>query len=404
MRRGTRSRRVNTAVALLLAMLATAAIGPRAASAAPEAKAAIVGGEAASVLAFPSLTYIQATDSDDRSFACTGTVIAPRVVLTAAHCVENLEAGGYTPASDYAIAAGFADPREAGDANEVLRVSGTHVFPEFDPNTLWGDAAILVLATPTAATPIALAAATDSALFEGGARVLLAGWGLTGGGSSSPPPWLRTATTAVQDPGTCKRRTHGFYRPYSAAFQLCTIDPPTLAAGTCFGDSGGPAIARRPDGSPVEIGITSAGGPGCNPRFPDIFTRADRLSTWALEWVASIEAGARPPALPRARVPQLAKRTAEEFVENTLTGAFGRRFLRARFLRAGCGHTDRAKVRCSLIWRYGPNLFSGTVTVFYASRRNAVIWDSRFRISSVNAHCRLLGSHPQRCPVQTRRR
>ncbi len=208
----------------------------------------------------------------------------------------------------------------------------------------------------------------------------------------------------MQDSATCKRRTRGFYKPYSAAFQLCTIDPPTLSAGTCFGDSGGPAIARRPDGSPVEIGITSAGGPGCNPRFPAIFTRTDRLSTWASGWIAATETNTPPPALPRARVPRLGEWRAKGFIANTVTAAFGKRFLRGRGLQAGCNRADRAKVQCGLIWRYGPNLYYGTVTVFYVSRRNAVVWDSHFRISSINAHCWFIGSHPHSCPVHTRRR
>jgi secreted trypsin-like serine protease len=391
------------AVNCLFAVLALTAVAPSAAVAAPEAKASIIGGEAASILSFPSLSYIQA-ETPSQAFACTGTVISPRVILTAAHCVENLESGGYTPASGYAIAAGFANPREAKVGNEVLRVSSTHVFPEFNPVTLHGDAGILILAAPTAAPPIALATEADSALFDGGATVELAGWGVTGGYSLRPPRTLRSVPTTVQEPQFCKQRTRTFYRPYSPAFQLCALDPPTLATGGCFGDSGGPAIARRPDGSMVEIGITSTGGPACNPRLPSIFTRTDRISTWASEWIAATESGARPPTLPRARVPGLAAQSAQGFVSSALAGAFGERFLRARELGGRCRRVGRAKVQCGLGWRYGSSLYYGTVTVFYVSRRNAVVWDNQFRISSVNAHCWRLSRHPRRCRVLTHRR
>lgn len=389
-----------------LCLLGALAVGSPAAAARaePEAQAAVIGGEATSIQAFPSLTYIQARGKDDRGFSCTGTVIAPRVVLTAAHCVENLDAGGFVAVTDYRLATGFANPVEAKAAKQVRQVSATHVFPEFDPGTLWGDAAILILASPTGAPPIALATGSDSALFEGGARVLLAGWGLLGGGASAPPKWLRTAETTVQSPRTCEHQTRRFYPPYSAEFQLCTRNPPTLATGTCFGDSGGPAIVQRPDASQVEIGITSTGGPGCNPRMPDVFTRTDRLSAWTSAWIAATEAGAPAPTLPRARIPRLAMGSARGFAGSALAGSFGRRFLRARAVEAGCVRIARARVGCDLQWEYGPSIFFGTIAVFYASRRNAVVWDSRLRIRSVNAHCVFSSGHPFRCPVRAERR
>jgi secreted trypsin-like serine protease len=377
---------------------------PTAATAAPGARASIIGGTATSIAAFPSLAYVQADEGAHGSFACTGTVISPRVILTAAHCVEDLEAGGYTPADVYAVAAGVADPHEAKVAHTVLRVASTHVFPEFDPATLRGDAGILVLATPTSAPPIALATPADRALYEGGATVLLAGWGLRGPGASSQPSDLRSAATVVQDGQSCKRRIRRFYPPYSAAFQMCTLNPPTLATGTCFGDSGGPAIAQRPDGPSVEVGITSTGGPGCNTRLPDIFTRIDRVSTWASEWIAATETGAPPPTGWKTRLPLLTTENAEELTSGVLADAFGNRFLRARELWGGCKRVERQKVKCGLVWLYGRNIYYGTVTVYYASRRDAVIWDSRYRISSVNYHCWFFSRHPHRCAVKTRRR
>jgi secreted trypsin-like serine protease len=404
MRRLGGSRNRGLTLACLLGAMLAGLLTPGAAPADQGARASIVGGETAPILAFPSLAYVQAQTGPHQGFACTGTVISPRVILTAAHCVEDIDAGGYTPAGDYAVATGVSDPREAKAAKTVLRVASTHVFPEFDPSTLHGDAGILVLSTPTAAPPISLATATDSAFYEGGARVLLAGWGLTGGGASMPPKRLRSAATVIQDPDTCKQRTRSFYAPYSAAFQVCTMDPPTLATGSCFGDSGGPAIAQRPDGSAVEVGITSTGGPKCSTRAPDIFTRTDRVSTWASAWVAATEAGASPPQSPRAQVPALSLESAKAFVAGALTNALGKRFLHAESLNGRCQRVTREKGRCGLAWRYGPSLFYGTVTVYFVSRRNAVVWDSHYRISSINYHCWFYGAHPKSCPVHTQRR
>ena len=85
------------------------------------------------------------------------------MVLTAGHCVEDLHFGGFTAATDYKVATGRANPRR-DVTGEVLRVSGTHVFPGFDPGTTHGDAALLILASPTTAPAIPLAAAGDGPL------------------------------------------------------------------------------------------------------------------------------------------------------------------------------------------------------------------------------------------------
>jgi secreted trypsin-like serine protease len=355
------------------------ALAPAAAEAGGNAHSSIVGGKVASILAFPSLAYIDASNRRGEGFACTGTVIAPRVVLTAAHCVEDLERGGYTPAPEYLVATGLANPHQAHRA-DLLRVADTRVFPEFDPGTLRGDAAILILASPTDAPAIPLATTADATLYEGGATVLLAGWGLLRADSASPPRNLRSTSTVVLDPASCKRRTRAFNPLYSPALQMCATNPPDHKTGGCFGDSGGPAIGQRADGSAVEVGITSTGGPGCSTTLPNIFTRTDRVSTWASEWIAATEAGAPPPALGPARLPLMRRESAKGFVIRALVDRFGVRFLGSERVSGSCRRVSRASFRCGLGWRFGRNVYRGTVVVYYASRRDAVVWDKRLRI------------------------
>src|SRR4051794_8391566 len=107
MKSGRGSRRKRPAVLGVLGMLVTLLLVPASATAgSPAAHASIIGGDVASIDAFPALAYIAAQTGKDEGFACTGTVIAPRVVLTAAHCVEDLDVGGFTPAGDYKVATG----------------------------------------------------------------------------------------------------------------------------------------------------------------------------------------------------------------------------------------------------------------------------------------------------------
>jgi len=314
--------------------------------------------------------------------------------------VQDLDVGGFTPPHEYKIATGRANPRR-DQTGDVLEVSATHVFPRFDPGNTHGDAALLILSTPTTAPPIPLATAADADLYKSGTGVHLAGWGLTSFDARSEPESLRTTSTVVLDPAACKRQTRSFYPPYSSAVEMCTTDPPDHRNGGCFGDSGGPAIAQRPDGTAVEIGITSTGGPRCSTKLPNIFTRADTVSTWAAEWIAATEAGAAPPAL-EPHLPGLTRESAQGLVVGLLIARFGELFTNSDGLRGRCRRLGPARMKCELLWRFGPKIYFGSVTVFYALRQNTVAWDNSYVVRRVSIRC-LQGAHPRRCRVETRR-
>ena len=371
---------------------------PARAAAEDGATASIVGGRAASIAEFPSLAYIEARVGKG-GFACTGTVVAPRVILTAAHCIEGQESGAFTAPSAYAVATGVTSPREATAPN-IFRVTETHVFPGFDPGNLRGDAGVLVLDRPTAAAPLPMAGAADAALYAGGAPVQLAGWGLTRANARSGPGSLRATAMTVQAPGFCKRKTRSFYPPYSAAGQLCTLATPTKSGG-CFGDSGGPAIGLRADGTPVHLGIISTGGPFCSTKLPNVLTRTDVASTWVSEWVAAIEAGApRPIVDPNAPFPLMTRTVAETFTVFTLARAFGKKFERAKRVFGNCRRAGRSRFRCEVAWRAGRNVYAGTVSPFYLRRQDAFTWDSHFKIEWAAVKC--LRSEARRCPIRTK--
>lgn len=372
---------------------------PAAVAAREGATASIIGGRDATIEEFPSLAYIEAHEGQS-GFSCTGTVVSPRVVLTAAHCLEDLERGRFTPAGNYAVATGTTSPGKALREN-VFRVVETHVFPGFDPGSLRGDAGILVLDRPTAAPPIALAGAADAPLYAGGATAQLAGWGLTRANATGGPGSLRATAMVVQAPSFCKQQTRRYYPPYSVAGQLCTLDVPTRRSGGCFGDSGGPAIGQRADGTPVELGIISTGGPFCSTKLPNVLTRADFVSPWVAEWIAAIEAGApRPIVDPNTPFPLMTRPVAEAFAVYTLQDAFGRRFERARRVLGNCRRASRSRFRCDVSWRSGRNVYAGVVSPFYVRRQQAVVWKSHFRIEWAALRC--LRSNAPRCPIHSK--
>jgi trypsin len=386
-------------LALLLTLPAAAAAYPTTAPGGEGATASIIGGRAATIEEFPSLAYIQAREGKG-GFACTGTVVSPRVILTAAHCVENIERGRFTSAGQYAVATGTTTPGKSLREN-VFGVVETHVFPGFDPGNLVGDAGILVLDRPTTAPPIALAGPADAALYAGGAGVQLAGWGLTQANATDGPDSLRATSMVVQTRSFCKQKTKRYYPPYSVSGQACALDVPTKNSGGCFGDSGGPAIGLRADGTPVEVGIISTGGPFCKTELPNVLTRADFVSPWVAEWITAIEfGGPRPLVDPNTPFPLMTRPVAEAFTVYTLQHAFGERFERAKRLLGGCRRADRSRFRCEVGWRAGPTVYAGIVSPFYARQQQGIVWDSHFRIESARLKC--LRSNPERCPIRTK--
>jgi secreted trypsin-like serine protease len=387
-------RRALTPAILFLALLMPAS----AAAASGDAQASIIGGHGATIAEFPSLAYIEAQQGSS-GFSCTGTVAAPRVILTAAHCVEDIERGTFTPPGQYAVATGTTSPGQALREN-VFKVVETHVFPGFDPGKLRGDAAILILDRPTTAPPIALAGPADAGLYAGGAALQLAGWGLTNSRSSKAPDSLRATTMVAQTPNFCKQKTKRFYPEFSSTAQFCALDAPAKKSGGCFGDSGGPGIGQRVDGTPVELGIISTGGPFCNTSFPNVLTRVDTVSSWVSEWAAATEAGAPRPN-PSVVLPQMTRSVAEIFAVFTLQTQFGSAFERASEVFGNCRRTGASSGRCEVAFRSGRNLYAGIVTPAYVRRQGAVSWQSHFRIEWALLKC--LRNNPNRCAIHTRR-
>ena len=74
----------------------------------PAATASVIGGHNATIAQYPSLAFIEGAVAT-AGYACTGTVVAPRVVLTAGHCVEDIESSSITQPEQIAVATGISN-------------------------------------------------------------------------------------------------------------------------------------------------------------------------------------------------------------------------------------------------------------------------------------------------------
>jgi hypothetical protein len=165
----------------------------------------------------------------------------------------------------------------------------------------------------------------------------------------------------------------------------------------CFGDSGGAVVAPRPDGSPVEVGIVSNGGPECEPNQPNIFTRVSYIRSWVARWIAAIESGAPEPADPPLAPPSMNSFEGQYLAELAL----GRKFARHKpqfhdTIQLHCAFSGRSASRCHATWQLGDREFFGSITVFYLPHRDTVLWSDRYKIHSASISCRGTA-----CPVQT---
>jgi len=195
---------------------------------------AIVGGGAAPA---ENIARAVVTIIGSRGSFCTGSVIAQDLVLTAAHCV--------LPGADYkVIVPGETPPR-------LLDVRRVASHPQFNVQNILAhrasaDVALLQLASPLppSKAPAPLGAPAIPILL--GARLTIAGVGVTRRGDGKSGGTIRAADlTVTGKPGT---------------LQIRLADP--LAnnvregLGACTGDSGAPAFEMQ-GGRAVIVGVVS---------------------------------------------------------------------------------------------------------------------------------------------------
>jgi secreted trypsin-like serine protease len=369
----------------------------------PEATASVIGGHNATIAQYPSLAYIEGSAATT-GYACTGTVVAPRVVLTAGHCVEDIESSSITQPTEIAVATGISNLRHIPRA-QISQVTQVLAYPGFDPTKLHGDAGLLILAAPVTAPPIALATSADAALYEPGDQLTIAGWGIDNRTTGHAPDQLQAATVPIEEASRCRQGTRRFYPFFEPSRQLCALDIPHFHVTACHGDSGGPAIATRTDGTMVEVGVTSLGDGNCNPSSPAVFTRTDQITTWVQSWIDAVEAGGPTPeiVIPKSHIPLLTPERSEELSALALQGAFGARFVHGQEQTINCSRRSKARLRCGVSWFQGADDYFGSTTVFFAIRHNVVLAGVHFVVHWVNDQCYFHSGHPAACRVQTKR-
>ncbi|WP_372790829.1 serine protease, partial [Paraconexibacter sp.] len=215
----------------------------------------------------------------DRTTQCTGTLVAPRYVLTAAHCVYRPKVLGVPLAPAPSVKVTLGTTRSDGAGGTAYDVDAISIPPEYDDND-HHDVALLRLTTTASQAPVKVAGVGAQPLWAPGVLETVAGFGATSEGGSSASE-MQVAQVPIIDDATCRTR----YGTFENATQICA-GYPQGGIDTCQGDSGGPLFGSDANGAFKLVGATSYGDGCARPGSPGVYARV--ADTTLREWIRSI--------------------------------------------------------------------------------------------------------------------
>ncbi|MFM9590343.1 S1 family serine peptidase [Streptomyces scabiei] len=231
----------------------------------------IIGGSAKPDGSYPFMTALLLKGKGkplDRQF-CGGSLLGPDVVLTAAHCVDDVKPRqietvvGRTVLSD----------KKQGHLRNVRSIT---LHPRYDGDY---DIAFLELDKPVhGVAPVNLPTQGTDALIRPGAQATVAGWGNTDTEMPTHPDRLRAVDVPIVSHIECEAS----YSNYDKKVHVCAG---VEGKDSCQGDSGGPLFRTLKGRKGVyQIGVVSYGD-GCAAQgAPGVYTYTGSAKLWDTLW------------------------------------------------------------------------------------------------------------------------
>lgn len=216
-------------------------------------------------------------------FGCGASLVAPDLIITAAHCVDGLEKNLLIAYVNAYI------PGQSGSDRQLRLITERIIHPNYDStSTPSHDMALLKMHAPvTNYSPVKLPETVSQDLTNESFSIM--GFGFTTyPGEGKTPHILQEAEVSFIPNKVCESL-------YSKADDPnVKIDDSMLCAkgmdykiDTCEGDSGGPIILKDKDGEDVLVGITSWGY-GCAVKgYPGIYSSTAKALPWIYETICA---------------------------------------------------------------------------------------------------------------------
>jgi len=261
----------------------------------------IYGGAEVTENRYPYLAALFKRDKKTQvlKFVCTGSLIDPAVVLTAAHCETDDDAGiDVVKLGLHELTMADDKPHETYNITSNQKVMN----PYFDPKTFEDDFMLLFLDQPSAFAPVSLNRDPDVPETDG--LLTIMGWGMDETGDFSDVPKQTVLKTRSNYDCSLVWATANTFRqlfgldeimgtkpiyPEITDDTICADDGDTSSG--CPADSGGPLIVKGKDASTdLLVGVHSGGFDLC--RLPKnlsylaaIFPSVNARVSSAIKWI-----------------------------------------------------------------------------------------------------------------------